>query len=151
VYGRYMTYTTGTPAKKYKWPCWHLPGIYNIPDIYSPLPIIVDENFENLSHFLVLINWFIPLHHRLIDAFISASSLTLIRVLWWCFIIWNTEFNNQQEYVIENEWDGPSIQSSCRGNNNDDMATVGSNAFVCHPMEDRKCAGVFLVDRDRSN
>ena len=41
VYGRYMTYTTGTPAKKYKWPCWYVPGIYNIPDIYSPLPIVV--------------------------------------------------------------------------------------------------------------
>ena len=41
VYGWYMTYTTGTPAKKYKWPCWYVPGIYNIPDIYSPLPIVV--------------------------------------------------------------------------------------------------------------
>ena len=40
--------------------------------------------------------------------------------------------------MIENDWDGPSIQSSCHGNNNDDMATVGSDAFVCHPMEDRK-------------
>ena len=35
-------------------------------------------------------------------------------------------------------------------NNNDDVATVGSDAFMCHSMEDRSCAGVFLVDRDRS-
>ena len=35
--------------------------------------------------------------------------------------------------------------------NNDGVVTVGNDGFICHAMEDRSCADVFLVDGGRSN
>ena len=102
-----------------------------------------DDNFVNVSHFLVIINWFIPPHRCLIDAYISVCSMTLTRVWWWCFTIRNTEFNNQPGYEIEVEWGGPSIWSSCCGKNNDGVAKLVSDGCIFHLVEERSCRVCF--------
>ena len=37
------------------------------------------------------------------------------------------------------------------GKINDGMVTIESDGIICHPMEDRSCATVSLVDKGRSN